>query len=184
MFNNTFYELKKTAFKGEVFNRYTTNGADLSDPRHEPLEVICESFPVKLFTVVVDSMEELQTFKLRYSKLPLKIEPIPNTVGRFEITFKYSFDKELEQLVYLFIHKEMSYIDHLESTLSSQKVSLNQYESLRINFNKMLDGVLGKDYYNLAHDVYTADQFSCESITRKANRSLWQHFKDVLFGEK
>ena len=83
MFNNTFYELKKTAFKGEVFNRYTTNGADLSDPRHEPLEVICESFPVKLFTVVVDSMEELQTFKLRYSKLPLKIEPIPNTVGSF-----------------------------------------------------------------------------------------------------
>lgn len=58
------------------------------------------------------------------------------------------------------------------------------YENLRKNFNKMIGDTLGEDYYNYGADTYTCDQLSCESVTRKANRSLWQHFKDVLFGGK
>lgn len=48
------------------------------------------------------------------------------------------------------------------------RISLLQYESLRSNFSKMVDDVLGEDYYNLAMDVYECDRVCCEDITNKA----------------
>ena len=55
------------------------------------------------------------------------------------------------------------------------RIALLQYQSLRKHFDKMVDAVLGVDYYNMGMDVYTCDEFTCESITRKANRTIWQH---------
>ena len=51
------------------------------------------------------------------------------------------------------------------------RIKLLQYESLRGHFSKMIDNVLGKDYYNMGHDVYQCDELTCEDITIKANLS-------------
>lgn len=54
------------------------------------------------------------------------------------------------------------------------RIALLQYQSLRANFKKMVDNVLGADYYNMANDVYDCDEQTCEDITRKANMSIWE----------
>lgn len=59
------------------------------------------------------------------------------------------------------------------------RVCLLQYDSLRKNFSSMIDDVLGKDYYNMAMDVYEADRICCEDITRKANRSWLERLFDA-----
>jgi len=48
------------------------------------------------------------------------------------------------------------------------RVRLLQYDSLRENFKKMVDDVLGEDYYNMSNDVYDCDKECCEDITRKS----------------
>ena len=54
------------------------------------------------------------------------------------------------------------------------RIALLQYKSLRENFSRMVDEVLGPDYYNMGMDVYEADRLTCEDITWKANRSCWR----------
>ena len=44
----------------------------------------------------------------------------------------------------------------------------------------MVHDVLGKDYYNMANDVYDSDKECCEDTARKANESLVQKFIDKL----
>ena len=61
------------------------------------------------------------------------------------------------------------------------RVALLQYESLRKYFVKMMHDVLGKDYYNMAMDVYDCDRICCEDITKKANRSIIKCIADILF---
>ena len=48
------------------------------------------------------------------------------------------------------------------------RVALLQYNSLRENFSSLIDSVLGKDYYNMAMDVYECDRICCEDIEHKA----------------
>ena len=48
------------------------------------------------------------------------------------------------------------------------RIPLLQYESLRKHFNSMVTDVLGKDYYNMAMDVYDCDRICCEDITLKS----------------
>ena len=59
------------------------------------------------------------------------------------------------------------------------RIGILQDESLRKNFQRMVEDVLGKDYYNLASDVYDCDRICCEDITRKANRSLFEKMFDL-----
>ena len=66
-----------------------------------------------------------------------------------------------------------------------------QYDSLRKHFKKMVDNVLGKDYYNLGSDVYERDRLICEDITDLHKRSWlsklipsfckhkWEHFHTI-----
>lgn len=58
------------------------------------------------------------------------------------------------------------------------RVALLQYKSLRENFDRMVDTVLGKNYYNMGMDVYTCDKICCEDISLKANRTWLER----LFG--
>ena len=60
------------------------------------------------------------------------------------------------------------------------RIALLQYESLRKNFNRMVDEVLGPNYYNMGMDVYDADKFTCEHITWKANQSCWRKLLTML----
>jgi hypothetical protein len=57
------------------------------------------------------------------------------------------------------------------------RVALLQYESLRKNFHKMVNDVLGEYYYNMAMDVYDCDRICCEDIIKKT-RGFWKR----LFG--
>lgn len=53
------------------------------------------------------------------------------------------------------------------------RIKILQYENLRSNFTKMVDDVLGKDYYNMAMDVYDCDRICCEDITKlKRNKNV------------
>lgn len=54
-----------------------------------------------------------------------------------------------------------------KSFYDDNRVTLLQHESLRLNFQKMVDDVLGEDYYNMAMDVYECDRICCEDITSK-----------------
>ena len=42
-----------------------------------------------------------------------------------------------------------------------------QYDNLRNNFSKIIDNVLGFNYYNYGMDVYTCDDISTEHIINK-----------------
>ena len=57
----------------------------------------------------------------------------------------------------------------MDSQDAINRIRLLQYESLRSNFQKMVEDVLGKDYYNMGMDVYECDRICCEDITRRAN---------------
>lgn len=57
------------------------------------------------------------------------------------------------------------------------RVGILQYESLRKNFHKMIDDVLGKDYYNMGMDVYECDRICCEDITQEAKGFFKNMFK-------
>jgi len=59
-------------------------------------------------------------------------------------------------------------IEFYKKFYNDNRVRLLQYNSLRFNFNKMIENVLGVDYYNSAMDVYESDRISCEDITTKA----------------
>jgi len=63
-------------------------------------------------------------------------------------------------------------IDFYRKFYEENRVALLQYESLRKNFSSMVDNILGKDYYNMAMDVYEADKICCEDVTRKANSTI------------
>ena len=61
------------------------------------------------------------------------------------------------------------------------RVALLQYESLRVNFNKMVDNVLGKSYYNEGHDVYQCDELTCIAIEKTVNKN--KTIMQRIFGE-
>lgn len=62
-----------------------------------------------------------------------------------------------------------------KSFYDENRVRILQYNSLRKNFQKMVDDVLGNDYYNMEMDVYECDRVCCEDITRKV-KSFWGRF--------
>jgi hypothetical protein len=59
------------------------------------------------------------------------------------------------------------------------RISVLQYASLRTNFYNMVSDVLGKDYYNMAMDVYEGDRICCEDVAYKAKRTAWQRFMEA-----
>ncbi len=63
-----------------------------------------------------------------------------------------------------------------KSFYEENRVKLLQYESLRKHFNKMVDDVLGDDYYNMAMDVYEADRLCCEDVTWKSKSFITKLF--------
>ena len=56
-----------------------------------------------------------------------------------------------------------------KSFYEENRVAILQYNSLRKHFHKLIDSVLGGNYYNMAMDVYEADRICCEDIAKKVN---------------
>ncbi|MCK5020900.1 MAG: hypothetical protein KAS32_28020 [Candidatus Peribacteraceae bacterium] len=67
--------------------------------------------------------------------------------------------------------KEKSY-EFYKSFYDDHRVEVLLYANLRKYFTKMVEDVLGKDYYNMGMDVYTCDKLCCEDMTRKL-KSFW-----------
>tara|TARA_R110002074_G_scaffold313047_1_gene483690 strand:- start:205 stop:474 length:270 start_codon:yes stop_codon:yes gene_type:complete len=61
----------------------------------------------------------------------------------------------------------------------ADRIALLQYESLRENFTKLIDSVLGPDYYNMGMDVYECDRICCEDIAIAAKKNWWQRLTNT-----
>ena len=64
------------------------------------------------------------------------------------------------------MNKEKSY-EFYKEFYEDNRVKLLIYENLRTHFNKVVEDVLGKDYYNTEMDNYECDRVCCEHITSK-----------------
>lgn len=53
------------------------------------------------------------------------------------------------------------------------RIRLLQYENLRKHFRKLIEDVLGKDYYNMGADVYSCDEICCEDLRNKLIKRKW-----------
>lgn len=67
--------------------------------------------------------------------------------------------------------------EYYKAFYDKNRVSMLQYKSLRNNFKKMVDDVLGEDYYNMAMDIYDSDRICCEDITQKSKGFFNKFFK-------
>ena len=70
-------------------------------------------------------------------------------------------------------------LDFYKDFYDQNRISLLQYESLRENFQKMVDDVMGDGYYNMGMDIYECDRICCEDITIKANRTALARLLDL-----
>ncbi len=70
------------------------------------------------------------------------------------------------------IEENMPYKDFYDEI----RISILQYNNLRKHFKKMVNNVLGENYYNMGADVYESDRLCCEDITRKAKRGFFTRF--------
>lgn len=61
-----------------------------------------------------------------------------------------------------------------KSFYDENRVKILQYDSLRKNFHKMVNTVLGSGYYNMGMDVYECDRLSCEDITIRV-KGFWRN---------
>ncbi len=99
------------------------------------------------------------------------------------MTDSCSLKVELEQLVNEASHKIHKDNEFYKLFYDENRVSILQYDNLRIHFNKMVRDVLGEDYYNIGMDVCQSDRQCCEDITRKLKkqsivRKFLQYFKN------
>lgn len=67
-------------------------------------------------------------------------------------------------------------LDFYKKFYEENRIRLLQYESLRKEFNKMSEEILGKDYYNTCSDVYDSDIETCKHIKAKANENWFTKF--------
>lgn len=58
---------------------------------------------------------------------------------------------------------------------SMGKVSKMQYKNLRYYFQKLINNILGDNYYNMANDVYDCDEQCCEDIF-----NAFKYLKELL----
>ncbi len=77
--------------------------------------------------------------------------------------------------------------DFYKAFYDENRLPMMQYKSLMVHFNRMVENVLGKKYYNTEVDVYNHHRVCCEDITRKSksffSRLFWwgQYLRSGLF---
>lgn len=63
-----------------------------------------------------------------------------------------------------------------EKAAEEHRIAMLQYENLRRLFSALTDAILGKDYYNLACDIYTSDRLCCEDIAYRFGKKAVTKF--------
>lgn len=51
------------------------------------------------------------------------------------------------------------------------KIELLDYVNLRKHFNKVVDNILGKNYYNWGDTIIESDYITCNDIIKQANKT-------------
>lgn len=74
-------------------------------------------------------------------------------------------------------------IEDLEKECLINRVQLKQYNNLRRWFTKLVELMLGEDYYNEAMDVYKADEFCCRDIWHRYGKDR-ENYSYWNFGKK
>lgn len=94
------------------------------------------------------------------------MEDIQNCIDNFK-EFINCFEKYINLLT-----TERDYYQQKYEELINQDVAIQllQYQNLRKNFNKLVECVLGEDYYNMGMDVYTCDELTCEDIAKACKK--------------
>lgn len=69
--------------------------------------------------------------------------------------------------------------EYYKKFYEENRVKVMQYESLRTNFTKLHQDVLGRQYYNMGMDVYECDRITCEDLAVKFN-SPWLTIVDRI----
>lgn len=67
--------------------------------------------------------------------------------------------------------EEVKDLEFYKKFYDENRIAVLQYASLRKHFSRMIDDVLGADYYNMAMDVYDADRICCEDVAHKAKKN-------------
>ena len=96
-------------------------------------------------------------------KLQLKLNNIKQN-AKYEFTWTYEDLQGMENL--------LQKVERLETELSDKEYIELIYKNLRKNWNKLVDEILGKDYYNMGMDTYTCDDLTCEDIIYNYHKSL------------
>lgn len=106
-------------------------------------------------------------------------------LGSFQASYNtWHWDKyklkelSVERLLDVYTHCKNSCTDTkdsegpklVEEITGENLISLLQYKLLRENFQKLINDVLGPNYYNEGMDVYTCDEFSCRDLKNKLKR--------------
>ncbi len=76
--------------------------------------------------------------------------------------------------------KEQKKYDFYKDFYDEHRVSILQYNNLRKHFNKMINDILGPDYYNIEMDVYQSDIACCEDTIRYSQISCLDKFKSFI----
>ena len=56
------------------------------------------------------------------------------------------------------------------------------YKNLRADYERLIEEILGADYYNMGMDVYTTDDLACTHMIREYRRLKKQLEKWQVFG--
>lgn len=53
------------------------------------------------------------------------------------------------------------------------------YKELRKQWNRVINALLGKDYYNYGCDHYSCDEFTADDLIYKYKKRWWQFWKKI-----
>ena len=98
-------------------------------------------------------------------KLQLKLNNIKQN-AKYEFIWTYEDLQGMENL--------LQKVERLEEENYNLQITEHIYKNLRKNWNKLVDEILGKDYYNMGMDTYTCDDLTCEDIINKKVKILFR----------
>jgi len=75
--------------------------------------------------------------------------------------------------------KEERQLKFYKNFYDENYANLLMYKNLRKHFQRLVEEILGDDYYNMAQDTYDCDRMTCEDIAVRA-KNVWY----IIFNRK
>lgn len=68
-------------------------------------------------------------------------------------------------------------IVHLKREIKEKELYEYRYKELRKQWNRLVNALLGKGYYNYGCDTYSCDEFTVDDLIYKYKKRWWQFWK-------